>query len=166
MDAVLKAWCDSDVTHTIVVLRKDDRDLVDACQAWPVEIVRPIVDPRDMKESIQYGLRHLSESHAPTSQDRWMVAPADVPTLAAEVINQLLVASETTTGVIAARFGGRQGHPVSLPWSLSTDLFKLDDDAGLDRFLAKQEIAFVDFAAELRPNDVDTPEDYDRMRRG
>lgn len=164
IDCVLRAWCNSNVSYVTVVLRRDDVTLSKVCEKWPVEIVRADRAPRDMKESIQLGLRRVVEVHEPTGRDRWMVAPADLPQLDAGLINQLIAAAASQPGVTVPRFGGRQGHPVLLPWGLSADVFALGADEGLDRVLEKQEINFVHFPAKWRATDVDTPEEYVRLK--
>lgn len=164
IDCVLRAWCDSDVTRVIVVLRKDDQLLASACQQRPIEIVRPDRDPLDMKESIQVGLRHVANIYKPTGHDQWMVAPADLPGLKSELINQLIVQAKCRDRVTAPRFGGRQGHPVVLPWRLAEEVFTLSQNEGLDRILARQDINFVDLPAACRVADVDTPAEYERLR--
>ena len=166
IEQVLHAWCSSEVSHAIIVVRQDDVSLANVCAQWPVQIVRPHSDPRDMKESIQFGLRHVAERHQPTSHDQWMVAPADLPALSSDLINQLIHAAEDHSRVMAPRFGGRQGHPVLLPWESSADVFALDDDEGLDRVLAHQEIQFIDYPLEHRVADVDTSEEYRRLMGG
>lgn len=92
-----------------------------------------------------------------------MVAPADLPTLNSTLINRILTA-DNDHAVVAPRFGDRQGHPVLLSWRLADAMLKLPEDAGLDALLAQQTISFVDFAANDRPIDIDTPEEYHRLR--
>ena len=166
MESMLCAWCTSNVSHVIVVVRPDDAALSLVCRKWPVEIVSPDRDPRDMKESIQFGLRHVSETYQPTNRDQWMVAPADLPGLSAGLINQLVAAAAGQAGVTAPRFGGRQGHPVLLPWALSAKVFSLPADAGLQRLLAQEPMNFVDLPADHRVADVDTPEEYQNLKAG
>jgi len=164
MDCVLRAWCDSDVTHVIVVLRRTDRSLARVCQKCPAEIVRPPRDPRDMKESIQFGLSHVTDVHSPTAEDRWMFAPADLPRLNVELINQLVHRAGSRDCVVAPRFGRRQGHPVSLPWPMSAHVRSLSQQQGLKAVLDGEEIDFLDLPAEERVGDVDTPEQYRRLK--
>jgi molybdenum cofactor cytidylyltransferase len=165
MDAVLRAWCGSQVARVVVVLRRDDPQLAAVCQKWPVEMVQPECEPGDMKESIQVGLRHLATAHQPTHHDAWLVAPADLPGLRSELIDRLIAAGGAVDRVVAPRFGGRQGHPVMLPWDLADDVFAVPENAGLDRVLARQRIHFIDFPARCRPVDVDTPEEYAQLDR-
>jgi molybdenum cofactor cytidylyltransferase len=164
IESVLRAWCRSNVSHVIVVLREDDASLSIICQEWPVEIVRPARDPRDMKESIQCGLKHVAETHQPTDRDQWIVAPADLPQLDADLINQVVAAGEGHSGVTAARFGDRQGHPILLPWTWSERVFSLAENAGLDHLLEQTRVHFVDLPAARRVVDVDTPEEYEQLK--
>lgn len=164
IDCVLRAWCESNVTHVVIVLRKDDLLLSNACEKWSVDIVRPEVDPRDMKASIQCGLTHLAEMYEPTNIDQWMISPADLPQLTSALINRLIRAGENQPCVTAPRFRGRQGHPVLVPWALSSKVFTLRENEGLNRILEGREINFLDLPAEQYVADVDTPEQYNRLK--
>lgn len=163
IDSVLEAWTASNVESTLVVTRSDDAPLQQACERWPVKLLSSDPDPCDMKESIQVALRYASDNLSPTNEDYWMVAPADLPTLNSVLINRI-VALRNDHDVVAPRFGDRQGHPVLLSWRLSGAMLQLPDDAGLDALLAEQTIHFVDFDAGDRLVDIDTPEEYDRLR--
>ena len=163
IDNVLEAWTTSNVESTFVVTRSADSTLKEACGRWPVSLLSSNPDPRDMKESIQVALRHVSENLSPTNEDCWMVAPADLPTLTPKLIDSILAAANDQD-VVAPRFGDRQGHPVLLSWRLANAMLQLPKDAGLDRLLATQSIHYVDFAATERLADIDTPAEYDQLR--
>lgn len=164
IESVLEAWTNSEVTHTFVVVRQSQDELARACNAWPVELVAAIDDPQDMKESIQCGLRHIETTFGPISEDRWMVAPADIPSLTPNLINPLIAAAETETGVVAAEYGGRRGHPILFPWALASRVFGLRTNQGINVILEElSHVATVNFPSELRPRDIDTPEDYSQI---
>lgn len=160
IDHVLHAWCGSRVSRVIVVIRGSDQALHGLCERWHVEIVRPQTDPRDMKESIQFGLRHIEATHEPLASDRWLVAPADLPELRIDVINALVGLAVPATTIAVTRFGQRAGHPVSFPWFLAPKAFQLGETEGIDRIVARHPQVFVDFPAEKAISDIDTPEDY------
>lgn len=163
IDAVLAAWTRSQVAQVVVVARQGDVALQTACQKWPVDVVLPQIDPPDMRTSIQQGIEHLAAKYRPHSSDRWLIAPADVPTLSAELIDRLVAASASSPGIVAPRFGDRSGHPVSFPWSLSPTLQEIPADRGLDWLLESLPVDWLSLPLDLRLEDIDTPLDYQRL---
>lgn len=164
VDQVLRAWTESLATRVIMIVRRNDVALQKVCQGWPaVDLVIPEDDPEDMKRSIQCGLQHLAAAGEPHDSDRWMVAPADLPTLASELINQVIEAGRDCESIIVPRFGDRRGHPVSFPWSLVPDAFKLGDDQGINSLVADHPVRWLDLPVGGRPEDIDTPADYERL---
>jgi molybdenum cofactor cytidylyltransferase len=149
----------------VVVVRQDDVELSKMCAAWPVTVVQPDQDPPDMKASIQIGLRHVSTALQPSPHDLWMVAPADMPELTSQLIDRVASEISTQPRVVVPRFAGRAGHPVLLPWQLAQDVFRLQPDAGLDQLLARTSKTFLDLPADQYISDVDTPDEYARMRK-
>jgi molybdenum cofactor cytidylyltransferase len=166
IDAVLRAWTTSRVSQVVVVMRRDDQPLRTACDRWPVSVVTADQDPPDMKASIQIGLRHLCD--IAKSADRCFIAPADLPTLTAEIIDALIDASIAATEsekIIVPRFGQRAGHPALLPWSLTNQIFGLAENEGVNRIVDHHEKLYVPFSAEKLVTDVDTPEQYQQLLR-
>jgi molybdenum cofactor cytidylyltransferase len=165
MDEVLKAWTESKATRVVVVVRADDSELQRVCRNWKrVELVCPPLAPRDMKESIQRGIEFLSNSDDCIEINRWFVAPADMPTLNSRIINRLIEASANRAAIVIPRFAGRRGHPISLPWKLAKQISTLSENDGIDCLLRDNPIEFIDLEDEKRPEDIDTYEDYVRLR--
>ena len=166
IDHVLRAWTESRATRVIVIVRRDDLDLQEVCRRWEsVDLVLPENDPEDMKRSIQHGLQHIADIFAPADPDRWMVAPADLPTLTAELINEVITASRDCDSIVVPRFGDRRGHPVSFPWSLVPDVFSLGNDQGINSLLSNHPVRWLERPANEHPDDIDTPEDYGRLSK-
>jgi molybdenum cofactor cytidylyltransferase len=166
IDAVLRAWTTSQVTQVVVVMRRDDQPLRTACDRWPVSVVTADQDPPDMKASIQIGLRHLGD--IAQSADRCFIAPADLPTLTAEIIDALIdaaIAATESGKIVVPRFGQRAGHPALLPWSLTSQIFGLAENEGVNRIVDQHEKLYVPFSAEKLVTDVDTPEQYQQLLR-
>jgi len=160
MDHVLQVWTTSDVTETVVVIRRDDVELQRVCARWPVAIVQPSEAPADMKASVQAGLRFLEQHHEPSATDHCFIAPADLPTLQQGIIPPLLAAPKDPNHLIVPQFGGKQGHPVLLPWPLTSEIHTLAADQGVDTLVARHPQTIVPFPAADRVTDVDTPAEY------
>ncbi|KAA5546857.1 nucleotidyltransferase family protein [Roseiconus nitratireducens] len=160
---VLSAWRASDVDAVLAVVRADDDPVRSVCQELGVKVLCPTPRPRDMKESIQHGLRFLQEDAQPTSGDRFLIAPADMPRLSSDLINQVVRASNGRDEIVLPCFGEHLGHPVSLPWTLAADVFELPEHAGINRIVFEQRKFVLELPAAEILTDVDTPEDYRRL---
>lgn len=161
---VLAAWVSSCVTHVVVVVRRDDIELQNACRSLPVEVVTPDDDPVDMKASIQVGMRHLEDRFHPAPSDRCFIAPADLPTISSDVIDALANAAADTSAIVVPIYGKKQSHPVLLPWSSTQEVFDLEADQGINRIVERNAKTFVHFEPNQIPQDIDTKEQYLSLR--
>lgn len=165
--AVLDAWAASRVDRIWIVVREDDSELIAACRHHSrVEMLVPDADPPDMKASVQFALRRIETEIGTTERDRWLLAPADLPTLTSQLIDRVLQVGRRSNAIVAPRFGGRPGHPVSFPWRFFTEVFSLPSDRGINRLLRDHEPDWIDLPLDQRPADIDTPEDYRRLADG
>jgi molybdenum cofactor cytidylyltransferase len=148
----------------VVVSRPDDDPLHEAVRRFPrVDLVIADQAPRDMKRSVEIGLQYFrSETIGPG--DRWLLAPADLPTLTARLIDRVIEAGRETRGIVVPTFDRRRGHPVSFPWSLADQVERLGDDQGINQLLEQHPVVELAIEADEYPQDVDTPEDYRRLR--
>ena len=165
LESVLRTWLASQVTRVVVVVRHWDSAVVDLCRGFDIDLVLPPEDPVDMKASVGLGLSHIQETWSIDETDKWMLAPADLPGLRHNIIDRVVEASLGSARIVAARYGDRRGHPILLPWRTVSEVFALAENEGVDQILGRHEITYVDFPHNLRPKDVDTPEQYESMRR-
>jgi len=160
---VLAAWTAA-VDHVVVVVRGDDRRLVDACQGFGVDLLLPEPSPPDMKASIQAGLRHIEASYAPHATDICLVAPADLPRLTSDAIRRVMdahVPSQPTA--IVPVFAGVRGHPVLLPWSWTPAVFELAPHEGLNSLLKRVPVKEAACNDPSSFEDIDEKGDYVRL---
>jgi CTP:molybdopterin cytidylyltransferase MocA len=122
-------------------------------------------DPRPgMLSSILAGLGTLGGDPLP---DPLLVCPADLPGLRAETVATLLEEYRVRGGVVVPRHGRRRGHPLLIAPAWQRRIPELSArDGGLRQILelaagAVHEV-LVDDPGTVR--DVDTPEDYERLR--
>lgn len=164
IEAVLAAWTSSRVSRTVVVVRADDATLVERCRRFDVDLVIPPESPRDMKASVQLAVRHLAEHDAPDDADAWLIAPADLPRLSAEVIDQLVNAHrpEAPAAIVPTHRGDR-GHPTLLPWGLAREVHRLGESEGLNALLER--VGICELACDHGEilDDLNVPEDYERL---
>ncbi|MCA9238238.1 MAG: NTP transferase domain-containing protein [Planctomycetales bacterium] len=166
IDAVLRAWIESAVTQTVVVVRAADVALAERCRRHDVHVVAVDAEPREMRDSLEIGLQYAARRFAPQVDDAWLVAPADLPGLNAKSINAVLARYEPAAPRVVIPLGdGRPGHPVLLPWSEAAAFRSMRGAGGLDCFLrdrpAGKTDAFEPVDGVVR-GDLDTPDDLRR----
>jgi molybdenum cofactor cytidylyltransferase len=171
IEHVLATWRASRVEQVVVVLHHDDRLLAEVCAAGGAIVAAPVPPPAQMKDSVRHGLEVLADKFDPHADDAWLVAPADMPDLSTVVIDRLieahaagLAARPPVPPIRAPRYGAKPGHPVLFPWPLAAEVARLGDAEGLDVLVARRGVEHVDFPAAARPEDFDTPDDYQRLR--
>lgn len=148
----------------VVTIHPDDDLLARHCRDEGAEVVQPAVPPPDMKASIAAALEYLQNRYAPSDQDVWLTAPADLPELARSVIEKLLQAHDRSTPqIIRPTHAGRFGHPTLLPWSTKSEVSKIPPDRGLDSLFERLPFLAVEAGPECLAADVDTPADYRRL---
>ena len=148
----------------LVVASPDNRDL----QAWVRERgwklrVNP-VPSRGMLSSIQEGLLGLG---GPAGLDVLLVCPADLPLLRAETVARILEArKDSHSRLTTPLYRGHRGHPLAIAGGLIEEIAGLDPAIGLRQLLLDhpedlQQVE-VDDAGSI--HDLDTPQDYRRLR--
>jgi molybdenum cofactor cytidylyltransferase len=159
----LAAWHASGVTHTIVVTRPDDTELAAVVRDAGAEVVVAPVAPPEMKDSIQIGLKYVTLKLHPAASDVWLLAPADMPQLSANVVRQLLVThNPADPRILVPVHGAERGHPVLFPWTVASDVASLSTSEGVN--VIKQRYGWTGVAVpELLAQDIDSPEDYERL---
>lgn len=165
IEAVLDAWRSSRVEEIVAVVHPDDHALAKVCRSHGATTLAPDAPPPDMKASIQFGLQWLSAHRRPTEADVWLTAPADMPLLPGEAVDLLLAAHHPSApGILAPTYQGRKGHPVLFPWPLVTEVLSLPADKGLNLITSRQPVVEIDCPWPGILADLDTPDDYQRLR--
>jgi CTP:molybdopterin cytidylyltransferase MocA len=154
-----------DDDDVVVVVRPDDPQLraaVDGCAARIVE--NPHAD-RGQLSSLLVGLDAVDRPGVSAI----LAMPVDIPLVRAETVRVVKAAFAASAAPIArAVFQGRHGHPVIFARRVFDELRRADPHTGARAVVHAHAHDLlnveVDDAAILR--DVDTPDDYERLRRG
>jgi len=166
IEHVLSAWCSSSIGHVAVVIRPGDSELLARCRGLAVDVVVPDADPAEMKDSVRLGLQWTRRRYGPRPVDAWLLAPADMPRLSAALIDRVLTAYDLRQPSICIPVdpAGRRGHPVLFPWTLASEVDALGRGESLQQIVRRHPVRTV-ATAEAEPfQDVDTPEDYQRLQ--
>jgi molybdenum cofactor cytidylyltransferase len=170
IEHVLGAWRASRVAQTVIVVHPDDQSLAELSRHCGALVVQPQAAPSEMKVSVRLGLERIERDFHPHASDAWLLAPADMPGISPLTIDRLIGAYQSGLGraepaqIWAPRSAGRRGHPVLFPWRLAAEVHRLAADEGINALVARQAIAYLEDADESVIEDLDTPEDYERLR--
>jgi len=173
IEHVLAAWRDSRVDAVVMVVHPEDVRLAELGRKSGARVVQPRVPPAEMKVSVALALAHIAQEFRPDSSDAWLLAPADMPTLSAAVIDGLIDAHRTALSsgeamaptIWAPAAAGRRGHPVLFPWSLAAEVEWLGADEGINALVARYPVRTIEAEASAILEDLDTPADYQRLRQ-
>ncbi len=111
--------------------------------------------------SVRTGIAAL-----PASVDAALIALGDQPLLAPSIIPALLTARRTSPKLIVApRYRDGQGNPVLFKRGIFPELLRLTGDQGARPIIQREptRVEWVELDLPMPP-DVDTPEDYEKIR--
>ena len=168
--AMLSNWAASAVAEIVMVLSPQDEQVLDVCLGMDsereIDFLTPEEPPAEMKHSIRLALVHIQITYAPDRSDCWLMAPADMPNLASELIDELIAIHKTSdrSKILVPRFGGKRGHPILVPWHFVPQVFELPDDQGLNYLLQSNPVEYVDTECAGCLEDLDTPDEYEALR--
>ena len=165
--AVTAAWRAGGVSHLVAVVHPDDQRLAEVFRSGGAEVVVAQTPPPDMKASVLLALEHLARHHSPDEGDAWLLAPADVPGLSPRAIAGLLAEHDPSRPeILVPAADGRRGHPVLIPWPLAARVHALAATQGVRTLLDRHPPREIPLpAADALPPDIDTLEDYQRIKR-
>ena len=167
---VLSAWRASRVTRVVLVVHPLDHEIADIGRRLEATVVVPEVPPPEMKISVGLALDTIRTLFHPAASDAWLLAPADMPGIDAAAIDRLIDAYHRSVErapaprIWAPSVGGRRGYPVLFPWSLADEVTRLGPDEGVDAIVARNIVETIDLGQHSVLEDLDTPEDYERLR--
>jgi molybdenum cofactor cytidylyltransferase len=164
--ALAGALRDGGIDDPLIVGRADDDGLrleVEAIGHGARLVINQDPDRGGQLSSLVAGLR---EADRPGIR-ALMVVPVDAPLVTSDTVATLIAAfSATGAAIVRARFQGRNGHPVIFSRAVFDQLRRADPHVGAKAVLRAHAdtIVNVDVEDSAVVGDVDTPEDYRRLR--
>jgi molybdenum cofactor cytidylyltransferase len=155
------------IAATVVVVRPDDEPLRAAVAQSGAIPLLPDIAPEEMRQSVEHALRYIEQQFHPRPEEGWLLAPADHPLLEAAVVGRLICEWRASPGrIVVPIHRGRRGHPALFPFALAAEVFRLPADQGLNRLvqLHASLVWQVEVDSPSVLADLDTPEDYERLR--
>jgi len=144
----------------LIAVVSDDARLRQALDGLPVQLAVNSNPARGLSSSIRVAMDAV-----PPSADAVLIAAADLPFLEAAQVQQLVTAYRPGA-IVVSRYGDHTGNPQVYDQKFFGELRQITGDRG-GRLVADRhpeaviEVRFEDRAGE----DIDTPEDFDRVRR-
>ena len=156
------------VERIVLVAASQAQDLRAWALAEGLEVAINSHPDRGMLSSILAGLELLGGAESMAAQSEpLLVTPADLPMVAADSIRRLLEAFRAAGRPLALpTFRGKRGHPLVLTPSLIAELPHLHPGVGLKQILAAgHAVLEVEVEDPGVLSDVDTPDQYEKLRR-
>jgi molybdenum cofactor cytidylyltransferase len=168
LEQVLAALRAGQVEHILVVLGPHGAELAPLAERAQAHVCRLREETADMRATIEQGLRWLEDRFQPRPDDAFLLAPADHPTLDPHVVDDLRAARLACPGrtIFVPTHEGRRGHPTLVAWKHVPGIRVHPAGQGLNTYLRRQaaQIQEVAVASAEVLRDLDTPEDYERLR--
>src|SRR5262245_14488204 len=151
----------SGISRVVVVTGPEPRELREALAGLPVTFAM-----NSSPEAGQAGSIRIGVETVPSETEALLIALGDQPFLPAEVIPSLRAARRSAaTPIVAPRYRDGRGNPVLFGSEMFPELLELSGDQGARSIIERDpgRVTLVDFDVPM-PADVDTPEDYGRLR--
>jgi molybdenum cofactor cytidylyltransferase len=168
LERVLDAVQSAGVDDILVVLGPQAANLEPLAQTAKARTLLLAKQTPDMRATIQEGLAWLEVHERPGDSDAFLLLPADHPTLRPEAIKLLITASRgQAASIFIPTYEGRRGHPTLIAWRHVAGIRQFPPEQGLNSYLR----AHADETLEVpcaHPDilcDLDTPGEYERLRR-
>jgi molybdenum cofactor cytidylyltransferase len=169
LEHVIGALQQAGVEQCLVVVGPHVPELVPLAEAAGAKVLLLAEQTLAMRATVEQGLNWLEAHFHPHENDNWLLVPADHPTLSAEVVGQLLQAynGNRNCSIVVPTFQNKRGHPALLSWRHVAEIGKSPPHEGLNVYLRQHADVTLEVAVDS-PDilvDLDTPEDYEKLRR-
>jgi CTP:molybdopterin cytidylyltransferase MocA len=169
LEHVLHALRLGGVEQILVVVGPHVPKLSLIAEANGVHVFRLLEETADMRATVEAGLSWLEQRFHPRLEDDWLLVPGDHPALDPTVVRQLRDARQqhANRSIFVPTFQGRRGHPTLIGWQHVAGIRNHAEGEGLNTYLRGQseEVLEVSVASAAVLCDLDTPEEYDRLRQ-
>lgn len=169
LEHLVTALRDGGADRVLVVVGPHVPELAPLAEAAGADVYQIPEPTPDMRATVEHGLRWLEESFQPRPTDAWLLAPADHPAIDVGVVRALRAIHEgrPEVSVIIPVSEGWRGHPTLISWRLVEAIRAHPAGEGLNSFLRRHgpDTLEVPVASAGVLWDLDTPADYEQLRR-
>jgi molybdenum cofactor cytidylyltransferase len=151
----------------VVVIGPHVPEIAPLATAAGAHVCQLLQKTADMRATVEAGLHWVEQKYHPAPRDPWLLAPADHPTVEADIVRQLLEALHRRSHtIIIPTFEGKRGHPTLLAWSHVDGIRSHTPGEGLNSYFRTCQSDTLELPASSESIlwDLDTPADYERLR--
>lgn len=169
LEHVIQALHEVEVNPILVVLGPHVADLSAAAKAAGAAVLLLPWPTPDMRATVERGLGWIEEMMEPADDNGLLLLPGDHPTLEVSVLRALLAAWKSTPekSIVVPTWQGCRGHPTLLSWKHVRGIRALPEGEGVNVYLRSQMKETIELPVDSASvvEDLDTPEDYERLLR-
>jgi molybdenum cofactor cytidylyltransferase len=158
LENILHAISRSSIEHTVIVVGHHRSEIENAMPDASV-IFNPDYE-QGMVTSLQTGIRALP----PESIGAFLFL-VDHPVVDTETI-EAMISSVASNRIVQPTFKGRRGHPVFLGAEVLKEILRLPSSQGADVVVRRDPARITEIPVNAAGilTDIDTPEDYEKLR--
>jgi molybdenum cofactor cytidylyltransferase len=168
LEHVLAALARSAVDAIVVGVAPGAGELRAVAHSFGVEVAELVEPTADMRETVARAMDHAEARWGRSQLDAMLLALADQPTIVPAVIDDLIARFRgSRMSICIPTYNGRRGHPVLFDWRIARGIHNLAAGVGLNTLVARHagEVEECPQRDASVLDDMDTPSDYDRLRR-
>jgi molybdenum cofactor cytidylyltransferase len=169
LEHVVSALCSAGADPVLVVVAPHVAELVPLAGRAGARVLQLAGETPEMRATVQAGLDWLEEHYRPRTDDGWLLVPADHPALDVSLVRTLLHQrfGHPDKSIVVPTHDGRRGHPTLIDWKHVAGMRQLPPGQGLNVYLRRHaaQTLEVPVASADVLHDLDTPEDYERLRQ-
>jgi molybdenum cofactor cytidylyltransferase len=166
---VIDALRQGGVDRVVVVVGPHVAELTPLVTLAQADVCVLVEKTKDMRATVQHGLQWAETHYGAAVGDRWLLAPADQPKLRPPVVRRLIQAGvgNPRFSILVPTYNGRRGHPALIDWKHAAGIRDLAPGQGIDAYFRQHagETLEVPIDSPTILDDLDTPEDYERLRQ-
>jgi molybdenum cofactor cytidylyltransferase len=163
IQSVVRSYLSAGLKEILVITGGSRKEIEGLLKELPVRLVfNPKFENGEMLDSLKIGINSFS-----TNIRAAMIALGDQPRIESKVISKVIDGYlNTNSRLIVPSFKMRRGHPWIVEKSLWGGLLNLELPDTLREFLKdnSEEIQYIDIQNSSILMDMDTPEDYERLK--
>jgi molybdenum cofactor cytidylyltransferase len=169
IERVVTTLREGGLEHVLVVSGPHIPELISLAVSAGAELLALPEPTSDMRSTVERGLDWIERHYSPSPDDCWLLAPGDHPAFSAGVVRLLLEAARATAhSIVVPTHDGRRGHPVLMRWRQVQEIRALPPNEGINAFIRSHTAESLELPVAdpgILAN-LDTPEDYERLRSG